>query len=181
MYIAGALSRAYLKTTDGAQTGFCEIRALEMVNHEEHIQVTPPKRDEFRQRFAQDADIQERFCVIKQVWPNTKKCPPAVQPYHDERGELIESQGLVENSSKSPFHSVRKCFSSSAAVTSASEDVFAVPLKYCFGHAWVLRSETYSNVDNLPNIPTRTYSWRASTTRAAVTPLAKDSPWSDPW
>ena len=67
MYIADALSRAYLKTTDGAQTGFCEIRALEMVNHEEHIQVTPPKRDEFRQRFAEDADIQERFCVIKQV------------------------------------------------------------------------------------------------------------------
>ena len=27
MHIADALSRAYLKTTDGAQTLFCEIRA----------------------------------------------------------------------------------------------------------------------------------------------------------
>ena len=63
------------------------------------MQVEPPKRDEFRQRFAEDADMQERFCVIKQVWPSKKKYPPAVQPYYDERGELIESQGLVENSS----------------------------------------------------------------------------------
>ena len=47
MYIADALSRAYLKTTDGAQTEFCEILALEMVNHEECIQVEPLKRDEF--------------------------------------------------------------------------------------------------------------------------------------
>ena len=35
MYIADALSRAYLMTTDGAQTECCEIRAFEMVNHEE--------------------------------------------------------------------------------------------------------------------------------------------------
>lgn len=47
MYIADALSRAYLKTTDGAQTEFCEILALKMVNHEECIQVEPLKRDEF--------------------------------------------------------------------------------------------------------------------------------------
>ena len=48
MYIADALSRAYLMTTDGAQTECCEIRALEMVNHEEYIRVEPPKRDVFR-------------------------------------------------------------------------------------------------------------------------------------
>jgi len=35
VHIADALSRAYLETTDGAQTELCEIHALEMVNHEE--------------------------------------------------------------------------------------------------------------------------------------------------
>ena len=46
MHNADALSRAYLKTTDGdlkttdgAQTEFCEIRALETVDHEEHIKL----------------------------------------------------------------------------------------------------------------------------------------------
>ena len=95
MHIADALSRAYLMTTDGAQTDCCEIRALEMVNHEEYIRVEPAKRDVFRQRVAEDADIQELIHVIKQGWPDKKKCPPAVQPYYDERGELVESQGLV--------------------------------------------------------------------------------------
>ena len=33
--------------------------------------------------------------MIKQGWPEKKNCPPAAQPYYDERGELIESQGLV--------------------------------------------------------------------------------------
>ena len=95
MYIADALSRAYLMTTDGAQTECCEIRALERVKHEEYICVEPLKRDVFRQRIAEDPDIQELIRVIKQGWPDKKKCPPAVQPYYDERGELIESQGLV--------------------------------------------------------------------------------------
>ena len=53
MYIADALSRAHLKTTQGVQTGFCEIRAFE-----EHIQVEPSERNELRQRLAEDADIQ---------------------------------------------------------------------------------------------------------------------------
>ena len=52
MYIADALSRAHLMTTDGAQTECCEIRALESVNQEEYIRVEPPKRDVFRQRKA---------------------------------------------------------------------------------------------------------------------------------
>ena len=47
MHIADALSRAYLETTDGAQTKLCEIRALKMVNHKEYIRVEPPKRDVF--------------------------------------------------------------------------------------------------------------------------------------
>ena len=84
MYIADALSRAHLMTTDGAQTECCEIRALERVNQEEYIRVEPPKRDVFRQRIAEDPDIQELIRVIKQGWPDKKKCPPAVQPYYDE-------------------------------------------------------------------------------------------------
>ena len=72
MHNADVLSRAYLETTDGAQTEFCEIRALEMVNHEEYIRVEPPKRDVFRQRVAEDADIQELIRVIKQGWPEKK-------------------------------------------------------------------------------------------------------------
>ena len=39
MYIADALSHAYQKTTDGALTEFCEIRAMEILNHEENIRV----------------------------------------------------------------------------------------------------------------------------------------------
>ena len=39
MYIADALRHAYLMTTNGAQTECCEIRAPEMVNHEEYIRV----------------------------------------------------------------------------------------------------------------------------------------------
>lgn len=38
-HIADALSQAYLKTTDGMQTEFSEIRALD---HEEHASCTPP-------------------------------------------------------------------------------------------------------------------------------------------
>ena len=83
------------------QTEFCEIRALEAVNHEEHIQIEPPRRDVFHEQIAANGDIQELIPVIKLGWPNKKKwpdkkkCPPAVQPYYDERSELIESQGLV--------------------------------------------------------------------------------------
>ena len=39
MHIADPLSRAYLKTTDGAQMEFCEIRALETVDHDEHMKL----------------------------------------------------------------------------------------------------------------------------------------------
>ena len=68
---------------------------VERVKHEEYIRVEPLKRDVFRQRITEDPDIQELIRVIKQGWPGKKKCPPAVQPYYDERGELIELQGLV--------------------------------------------------------------------------------------
>ena len=88
MYIADALSCAYLMTTDGAQTEYCEICALEVVNHEENIRVEPPRRDVFRQCVAEDADIQE---LIWLAWQ--EKVLPCVQPYYDEWGELIESQG----------------------------------------------------------------------------------------
>ena len=41
MHITDALSRAYLKSTDVAQTEFCEAYARETVDHEEHIPVDP--------------------------------------------------------------------------------------------------------------------------------------------
>ena len=91
MHIADALSRAYLKTTDGVQREFCEIRTLETVDHEEHSQIEPPKRDVFSEQIAADGNTQELIRVIKLGWPNKKTCPPAVQPYYDERSELIES------------------------------------------------------------------------------------------
>ena len=72
-----------------------EIRALETVDHEEHMPVDPSKRDEFHEQVAADPDIQELIRVIKQGWPDRKKCPPAVCPYYDEPSELIESHGLV--------------------------------------------------------------------------------------
>ena len=84
MHIPHALSRVYLKTTDGVQTKFCEIHVLETVDHEEYIQIEPPKRDVFHERIAADGDIQELIRVIKLGWPDKKKCPPAVQPYYDK-------------------------------------------------------------------------------------------------
>ena len=53
------------------------------------------RQNVFREQIAADGDIQELLRVIKPGWPDKKKCPPAVQPYYDERSELVESQGLV--------------------------------------------------------------------------------------
>ena len=39
VHTAHALSRVYLKTTDGVQTKFCEIHVLETVEIEKHIQI----------------------------------------------------------------------------------------------------------------------------------------------
>ena len=75
MHTADALSQAYLLTTDGMQTEFCEIRALEAVNHEEHIQIEPPRRDVFHEQIAADGDIQELIPVIKLGWPDKKNWP----------------------------------------------------------------------------------------------------------
>ena len=75
MYIADALSWAYLKTTDGVQTKFCETRVLETVEHEEHIQIKPPKRDVFHEQIAADGDIQEHIHVIK-LGGQTRKIAP---------------------------------------------------------------------------------------------------------
>ena len=58
-------------------------------------EIEPPKQDVFGEQITSDSDILELIRVIKSGWPETKKCPPAVQPYYDERSELIESQGLV--------------------------------------------------------------------------------------
>ena len=77
------------------QTKFCEIHVLETVDHEEYIQIEPPKRDVFHEQIAADGNIQELICVIKLGWPGKKKCPPAVQTYYDKRNEFIKSQGLV--------------------------------------------------------------------------------------
>ena len=66
-----------------------------MVNHEEYNRVEPLRRDVLQQCIAEDADIQELICAIKEGWPDKKECPLAVQPYHYEQDELIESQGLV--------------------------------------------------------------------------------------
>ena len=64
-------------TGEGVQnwTNCSEVRALEMVSHEEYIRVEPAKREVFRQRIAEDADIQELVHVIKQGWPDKRKCP----------------------------------------------------------------------------------------------------------
>ena len=95
MHIANALSRVYLKTIDGVQMKFCEIHVLETVDHEEHIQIEPPKRGVFHEQIDADGDIQELIRVIKLGWPDMKKCPLAVQPYYDKRNEFMKSQGLV--------------------------------------------------------------------------------------
>ena len=75
MYIADALSHAYLKTTDGAQRELCEIRALETVDHKWHIPVEPPKRDVFCEQIAADADIQELTVLSSKGGPTRKSAP----------------------------------------------------------------------------------------------------------
>lgn len=49
-HIVGIIRRAYLRTTEGAQDEFCEIRALENVDHEDHIRVEDPKQGIIFQR-----------------------------------------------------------------------------------------------------------------------------------
>ena len=141
MHIAHALSRVYLKTTDEVQTKLCEIHLLETVDHEEHIQIEPPKQDVFHDQIAADGDIQELIRVIKLGWPDKKKCPPAVQPCYDKWKKLIKSQGLVFRGKQLvlPLPLRRTCKLSSAVVTLALEDVFAVLVKFCTGQEWVLK------------------------------------------
>lgn len=74
MYIDDTLSRAYLSTTEDTKSEQCEICALESVNHEEHIHVTKPKRDEYREKIAADADIQQLIQIIKEGWPERADC-----------------------------------------------------------------------------------------------------------
>ena len=135
MHIAHALSRVYLKTTDGVQTKLCEIHLLETVDHEEHIQIEPPKQDVFHDQIAADGDIQELIRVIKLGWPDKKKCSPAVQPCYDKWNKLIKSQGLVFRGKQLvlPLPLRRTCKLSSTVVTLALEDVFAVLVKFCTG------------------------------------------------
>ena len=80
MHIADTLGRAYLRTTERAQDEFCEIRALENVDHEEHIRVEDPKRNIFKEQVAADPEIQGLISVIKQGWPAKKRCPATCSP-----------------------------------------------------------------------------------------------------
>ena len=114
------------------QTKLCEIHLLETVDHEEHIQIEPPKQDVFHDQIAADGDIQELIRVIKLGWPDKKKCPPAVQPCYDKRNKLI-SLVFVENSLYYPFHFEGTCKLSSTVITLALVDVFAVLVKFCTG------------------------------------------------
>ena len=131
----------YLKTTDGMQTKLCEIHLLETVDHEEHIQIEPPKQDVFHDQIAADGDIQELIHVIKLGWPDKKKCPPAVQPCYDKWNKLIKSQGLVFRGKQLvlPLPLRGTCKLSSTVVTLALEDVFAVLVKFFTGQEWVLK------------------------------------------
>ena len=95
MHIADTLSTVYLQMMEGAQDVFCEIQALENVDHEEHIRVEDSKWDIFKEQVAANPEIQGLISVIKQGWPAKKHCLPLVRPYYDECYELIESEGLV--------------------------------------------------------------------------------------
>ena len=66
-------SRAYRNTTEGGQHDNCEIRALESVSHE-NISVTKMKRDEFRERVAEDKDIQDVIEINRHGWPTKAEC-----------------------------------------------------------------------------------------------------------
>ena len=94
MYISDTLSRAYRNTTEGGQHENCEIRALESVSHE-NISVTKIKRDEFRERVADDKEIQDLIEIIRHGWPAKAECSQAASPYYDERSSLVEADGLV--------------------------------------------------------------------------------------
>ncbi|RLJ22758.1 hypothetical protein DJ031_00290, partial [bacterium endosymbiont of Escarpia laminata] len=94
MYIADTLSRAYRDTTEGGQHENCEIRALELLSHE-NISVTKTKRDEFREKVAADEETQALIKIIRQGWPARRECPQAASPYYDERSSLVEAEGLA--------------------------------------------------------------------------------------
>ena len=122
VHIADTLSTAYLQMMEGAQDEFCEIQALENVDHEEHIRVEDPKWDIFKEQVTANSDIQGLISVIKQGWPVKKHCLPLVHPYYDERCELIESEGLV-------FRGEQLVVPTKLAL----EAVFGVPRRFCIG------------------------------------------------
>ena len=82
MHIADTLSTVYLQMMEGAQDVFCEIQALENVDHEEHIRVEDSKWDIFKEQVAANPEIQGLISVIKQGWPAKKHCLPLVRPYY---------------------------------------------------------------------------------------------------
>ena len=52
-------------------------------------------KDEFRERVADDKEIQDLIEIIRQGWPSKAECSQAASPYYDKRSSLVEADGLV--------------------------------------------------------------------------------------
>ena len=96
MFIVDALSCAYRLTTEDAKHNSSEVRALQEVQHEDGLSVSPTRLQEFKRVTECDPEMQLLISAIHKGWPLSQKdCPTKLVTYYDSRSELVEDNGLV--------------------------------------------------------------------------------------
>ena len=96
LYIADALSRAYLTDRDSNDIEFdneidCHEHCLK-----NYLPLTKLKVQEFKDASSSDMELQQLKRVILHGWPNTKQeVPNEAQPYWNFRDEINEIEGIL--------------------------------------------------------------------------------------
>ena len=65
MWISDTLSRTYGSTTESAQHDIGGVRALEEIDHSEHLSIAPDWLRQFKQHTAADPVMQQLIVAIK--------------------------------------------------------------------------------------------------------------------
>ena len=97
MYIADALSRAYLPETNESLVPELEVNEVSLTAH---LPISSDKYVEFKKATAEDQVIQLLHYTVFDGWPNTKaELPVDIRPYRDEvscvDGLLFKGNKLV--------------------------------------------------------------------------------------
>ena len=98
MYIADALSRAYLPETNESLVPKLEVNE---VNLTAHLPISPDKYVEFKKATAEDQVMQLLQDTVFDGWPNTKaELPVDIRPYWTYRDEVSCVDGLLFKGNK---------------------------------------------------------------------------------